>query len=96
MYSANQIEITNIPELSAIYYALLQLGYDYYGMERSAAHITALEKYIGQNGIPNFFSSVRQNTCEVYPYWPRAAILETAVFFCIRIIQNFVITKPYV
>lgn len=28
-----------------------------------------------------FFSEVRQNTCEVYPYWPRAAMLETATFY---------------
>ena len=27
------------------------------------------------------FSGVSQNTCEVYPYWPRAAILETASFY---------------
>lgn len=24
---------------------------------------------------------MKQNTCEVYPYWPRAAILETASFY---------------
>lgn len=81
MKSANQIKISNIPEFSAIYYAMLQYGYDYYSVERSLEHINIIKKFIGQKGIPNFFSDVRQNTCEVYPYWPRAAILETAVFY---------------
>ena len=28
-----------------------------------------------------FFSEVRQNTCKVFPYWPRAAMIETATFY---------------
>lgn len=34
----------------------------------------------GAGVVPSFFSLVRQSTCEVYPYWPRAAMLESAVF----------------
>ena len=34
MQTAEQITISNIPEISAIYFALLQSGYDYYTMER--------------------------------------------------------------
>lgn len=34
----------------------------------------------GAGVVPSFFSLVRQSTCEVYPYWPRAEMLESAVF----------------
>lgn len=80
MQTAEQITISNIPEISAIYFALLQSGYDYYTMERSQNHISYIQEYIGAENTTLFFAGVKQNTCEVYPYWPRAAILETASF----------------
>lgn len=73
--------ITCIPEISAIYFALLQCGYDYYAMERSREHNDRIQRFIDFGNIPSFFTGVRQDTCEVYPYWPRAAILETASFY---------------
>ena len=76
-----QIAISNIPAISAIYYALLQCGYDYYSFERSPEHNKAVQSYIGSQAAAAFFSHVKQDTCEVYPYWPRAAILETASFY---------------
>lgn len=81
MQTAEQITISNIPEISAIYFALLQSGYDYYAMERSQEHISYIQGYIGTENSAPFFAGVKQNTCEVYPYWPRAAILETASFY---------------
>ena len=81
MQTAEQITISNIPEISAIYFALLQSGYDYYTMERSQNHISYIQEYIGAENTTLFFAGVKQNTCEVYPYWPRAAILETASFY---------------
>lgn len=73
--------ISNIPELSAIYFALLQSGYDYYTMDRSRDHCADIQGYIGTWNAPSFFAGAKQNTCEIYPYWPRAAILETASFY---------------
>ena len=74
--------ISNIPEISAIYFALLNSGYDYYAIERSQDHISCIREYIGAEKIAApFFAGVKQNTCKVYPYWPRAAILETASFY---------------
>ena len=73
--------ISNIPELSAIYFALLQSGYNYYAMGRSRDHGAKIQEYIGITKVPSFFAGVKQDTCEVYPYWPRAAILETASFY---------------
>lgn len=73
-----------IPEISAIYYGLLQQGYEYYAIERSEEHIQALQQFFHPGQSPGFFSGARQTTCQVYPYWPRAAILETATFYLQR------------
>ena len=70
--------ISSIPEISAIYFALLQCGYDFFSIKRSCEHINQIQGFAVAESGPAFFSGVRQNTCEVYPYWPRAAILETA------------------
>ena len=70
-----------IPEISAIYFALLQCGYDYHTVGRSQDYPTLLAPFAGTAAVPSFFAEVRQTTCEPYPYWPRAAILETATFF---------------
>lgn len=75
------VTISNIPEISAIYYALLQSGYPFYMMEREKAHIDSIHSFTLPQDIPLFFSAIKQNTCEVYPYWPRAFILETASFY---------------
>lgn len=81
MDNAKQITISNIPELSAIYFALLQCGYNYYAIGRNQGYIEQIEAVIEPMSVPSFFSGVRQNTCEVYPYWPRAFILETALHY---------------
>lgn len=81
MKRVEQITISNIPEISAIYFALLQCGYDYYSIKRSQMHSNHIRSFIGMADAEPFFSGTRQNTCEVYPYWPRAAILETASFY---------------
>lgn len=73
--------ITNFPQISAIYFALLQCGYNYYAQERSQEHCDKVCKYTNCCEVPLFFSRIRQNTCEVYPYWPRAAMLESASFY---------------
>lgn len=75
------ISITQFPKISAIYYGLLQSGYDYYSIERSLEHIDILQSFVKQDLASAFFFEAKQNTCEVYPYWPRAAILETASFY---------------
>ena len=74
--------ISNNAAISAIYFALLQCGYDFYSIERDASTVNKLESFIiSDSSEYGFFSKVRQNTCEVYPYWPRAAMMETATFY---------------
>ena len=78
-----RIAIINKPEISAIYFALLQCGYDFYAIEKDASLIESIEGFrnAASGFDDSFFSKVRQNTCEVYPYWPRAAALETATYY---------------
>ena len=73
--------VIQLPNISAIYYALLQSGYDFYAFDRSPEHIAALHGFLCEEHLPAFFSETRQSTCDVYPFWPRAAILETASFY---------------
>ena len=73
------MNISTNEAISAIYYALWQDGYEYTHFERGEAHLAALAAFAAGEAHP-FFAGVRQNTCEVYPYWPRAALLETASY----------------
>lgn len=70
----------SIPAISAIYFGLLTSGYDYAQLGREAAHAAALRPFQAAMEPLPFFAQTRQTTCEVYPYWPRAALLETATF----------------
>jgi len=81
MYNARQITISNIPAISAIYFAMLQCGYDFYRIERTQEHNAKVQDFICNETVPPFFSGIKQDTCKVYPYWPRAAILETASLY---------------
>ena len=77
-----ELFITNIPAISAIYFSLLQCKYDFYPIKREAVLKDKLRSFIISDcGDYDFFFDVKQNTCEVYPYWPRAAMLETATFY---------------
>lgn len=78
-----RISINHIPGISAIYFALLQCGYGYYAMEKEADLAKRVETFcMTQNSLLHpFFLNVKQNTCAVYPYWSRAALLESATFF---------------
>ncbi len=74
------IFIENMPEISAIYYALLGCGYDFYAVEKPAGLVDKIKSFISKDRF-SFFAAIKQKTCSVYPYWPIAAILETACFF---------------
>ena len=72
----------SISKDTAIYFALLQCGYDFYSIGRDAPTVKKLGDFIMNDSSKyGFFSGVKQNTCEVYPYWPRASMLETATFY---------------
>ena len=73
--------IVQFPKISAIYYGLLQAGYDFYIPERSAEHIRHIMKYRNRKHQDTFFSGAKQDTCDIYPYWPRAFMMESASFF---------------
>ena len=80
---SKRIEFKNDLTISAIYYGLLQSGYDYYKMARNEEHINAIQTFCSSPCL-SFYANVKQNTCEVYPYWPRAALLESATLYLDR------------
>ena len=91
------ISITNIPAISAIYFALLQSGYDYYSLGRTKEQLETVKSFYN----PEFccFSQTKQNTCGTYSYWPRAALLESAVFYLdgdLKQISDFKAYKNFV
>ena len=90
-----KIEISSIHAISAIYFALLQCGYDYYSFERSAEHINAIKMFRETDTALEFFSEIKQNTCAVYPYWPRAAMLESVTFYIHPDMNDFTDIKRY-
>lgn len=81
MNSDEKIVISSIPLISAIYFGLLQNGYDFFEFERDEEHINSIKKFQSSNLRSHFFAETRQDTCDAYPFWPRAAMLETATFF---------------
>lgn len=78
-----KISLVGLPKLSAIYYGLLKCGYDSYAFEKQTDLVEQIERFraVRADCDYSFFNGVRQKTCAVYPYWPRAAALETASFF---------------
>ena len=91
----DRIEISNIPAISAIYFALLQCGYDYYSFERCIEHINAIKMFRETDTALEFFSKTKQDTCDVYPYLPRAAMLESATFYIRPDMNDFTDIKMY-
>lgn len=79
----NRVSILHMPAISAIYYALLQCGYEFFAVEKDESLTTTLEAFRTETAVfyDSYFSEIRQSTCDVYPYWPRAAALESACFF---------------
>lgn len=77
----HSLTIENIPRISAIYFALLQSGYDFYTLDRTPDITQALRSFTASDTPHAFFSQVKQASCTAYPYWPRAALLEGASFF---------------
>ena len=77
----NKIRIISNKKISAIYFALLLNGYDYFHFEKNEELIIKLNSFVNCNLVDDFFANARQKTCETYPYWPRVALLETASFF---------------
>lgn len=89
MNDAKQITITHIPEISAIYFALLQCGYDYYTIERSQSHIDRIRNFIGVDDVPPFFSETKQSTCQVIRTGPVRRFWRPQHSTCCQTVHNF-------
>jgi hypothetical protein len=77
-------EMVSNLEINAIYFGLILSGYEYSSIEKSSNVLSIINDiitYPGLDDIKQYFARTRQKTCEAYPFWPRAALLETATFF---------------
>jgi hypothetical protein len=78
------IKITSDEDINAIYTGLVLSGYEYSHIEKSPEIIKVIDHIKEQSfssDVKRYFEHARQQTCEVYPFWPRASLLESAVFF---------------
>ena len=78
------IEIVSNTEINAVYFGLALSGYEYSDINKSAFVIEMADRiknYSGLDDVRRYFGDARQKTCDVYPFWPRAALLEGATFF---------------
>jgi len=90
------IQISSNTMINAIYFGLALTGYEYGYINKPdnvADMLKQTESYAGLNDVKEFFTAARQNTCEVYPFWPRAALMETATFFINNITSEFDFSK---
>lgn len=94
-----KMNITCSPAVSAIYFALLQCGYEFYGLGKNLSLSDEIGAFVNSTEVPSFWKSVRQDSCDAYPYWPRAFMLESATFFLNlqeRCFSNFVEYKRHI
>jgi len=71
-------------DINAVYFGIALSGYEYADIDKSDDIIEMLQQirsYSGLDEAKQYFSNTRQPLCEVYPFWPRAALLESATFF---------------
>lgn len=80
--------------ISAIYFALLQCGYEFYSLDRDEKLTECLRQFAASDAHA-FFTEVKQNSCDAYPYWPRAALLESAAFYLTPDLQSFADLKAF-
>lgn len=81
------IKLTALEEINAIYFSLLTAGYDFAEADKSEEELRLIRRAKSKvlpHEVCEFFSHSRQSGCEVYPYWPRAALMEAALFFMCR------------
>jgi len=78
------IDISSNSSINAIYFGLIISGYEFSDINKSETVIALcnqIRNYSRLDELKRYFDSARQNTCEPYPFWPRAALLESLAFF---------------
>ncbi|MCL2279393.1 MAG: hypothetical protein FWC20_08330 [Oscillospiraceae bacterium] len=94
-----QFELSSNSKLNAVYFGLVLSGYEFatINKQKNIFDITKrIESYSALDRTKDFFRFARGNTCEVYPFWPRVALLESALFFIENSSFSFVKYCDYV
>ncbi|MCL2407560.1 MAG: hypothetical protein FWC95_06485 [Defluviitaleaceae bacterium] len=96
-----RIEISTKIEFNAIYFGLCLGKYEFACINKTD-EIVGLQRSIEDYGEANlgavkeFFRYARGITCDVYPFWPCAALLETALFYMDGGVFDSVAYRTYV
>lgn len=85
-----KIEIISDTVFSALYYGLLQSGYTFYALGRDRELMLNVQSFIRSTDVHAFWKGVKRTSCDVYPYWPRAFMLEAALFYIDQKRHSFV------
>jgi len=72
-----KISLSSAKELNAIYFGPVLSGYEFADIKKQGKItqiLSAIRSYDGLKATKDFFRLTRGTTCEVYPFWPRAAL----------------------
>lgn len=78
-----RFELISEPRIAAIYFGLMQSGYEYYSAGKAQEDTRMWESWakLPVSYDVSFFQGARQVTTGIYPFASRAAALEIATFF---------------
>ena len=78
-----RFDLISEPRIAAIYFGLMQSGYEYYSAGKAREDITLWEAWVKMPVAydASYFAGARQVTTGIYPFTPRAAALEMASFY---------------
>lgn len=78
-----RFDIISEPRIAAIYFGLMQGGYEYFSAGKAREDVKLWESWAKMpvSYDTSFFTEARQATPGIYPFSPRAAALEMASFY---------------
>lgn len=79
-----KIVVESSGAINAIYFGLAASGYTFARDRKEQDVLRMIERVEAQRlpkDLERFFQGARQDGCEPYPYWPRAALMETRTLF---------------
>ena len=70
-----RLGVTFSTPMAVLYHGLIASGYEYAQWDKPPEVLAIVDEAL------RFFAQARQGTCDVYPFWPRTALMETATFY---------------
>ena len=92
-----RIEMISDRKIAAVYFGLMQSGYEYHAAGKSSEDVRQWESFrdMPVSYDTAFFRGARQTTTGIYPYAARAAALEMAAFYVDEENEAFINEEAY-